>query len=203
MRSPEATPRVLISPPELELIASSLRALPQVAPERSAWEEIASKLQAASARNTALRTRTQGRWIVLAAAASFAIAWLGLAQWNQVAAPVPHAAPTIAIHEEPAPRADRAWAAVQAALMERSGSLERWLVDSGSAQWPQDLGSASASVEIENLIANVDQRLTRSVSVAERGQLWQRRVGLLEQLVSLQGEPLALSMPSASVAMVL
>ncbi|MEO6065704.1 MAG: hypothetical protein ABIP49_08015 [Lysobacterales bacterium] len=203
MQSPEIIRLVPVSPPELEQLSCSLRALPQVAPEHSAWEEIAPKLQAASARNSALRTRTRGRWIVLAAAASLAVAWLGAAQWNRIAAPATGGAATTAINEELAPRDDRASSAAQAALIERSGSLERWLVDSGSAQWPQDFGSASASVEIENLIANVDQRLSRSVSGAERNQLWQRRVGLLEQLVALQGEPLALSLASTSPAMVL
>ncbi len=203
MQSPEIIPLVLVSPPELEKLASSLRALQQVAPEHSAWKEIAPKLSAASARNSSLRTRTRGRWIVLAAAASLAVAWLGLAQWSRPAEPSREGAATLALNEPIKPRRAGESSAAEAALIERSGSLERWLIDSGSAQWPQDLGSASASVEIENLIASVDQRLSQSASGTERNQLWQRRVGLLEQLVSLQGEPLALSLPGASAAMLL
>ena len=85
----------------------------------------------------------------------------------------------------------------QAALVARSGRLERWLLESGSADWAQDLGAASANVEIENLIAGVDQRLTRSGNASEQDQLWLRRVSLLEQLVMLQGEPMAMSLPAA------
>lgn len=203
MQSPEIVP--LVSVAELERVASALRALPQVAPEHSTWAGIESLLATAPARGTSASARAPARWITFAAAASLAVAsaWLGVAQWNRIRQPAIEGKSMTAQSAATGVGDSPGELSAQAALIERSASLERWLVESGSAQWPQDIGSASASVEIENLIANVDQRLTRSGNNAERGQLWQRRVGLLEQLVTLQGEPLALSLPNASVAMVL
>ncbi len=201
MQSPDIVP--LVDPAELERLASALRSLPQVGPDPSPWTQIAPLLQAASAQPR--NPRPQARWIPVAAAASLALVsgWFGFAPWNG-RAPAAIEGTTEVVVGTPAVGARQpAPSATQIALIQRSGSLERWLVDSGSAQWPQDIGSASASVEIENLIANVDQRLTRSGNDAERNQLWQRRVGLLEQLVTLQGEPLALSMPNASAPSVL
>jgi hypothetical protein len=204
MQSPDAIP--LVTPPELDRLASALRGLPQVGPAQSSWERIAPLLQSAAvAQEARPHRRNASRWIPLAAAASVAVVsgWLGIAQWDRLAQPAIDRSPVVARALPAARDAEPVQSAAQAALIERSGSLERWLVESGSAQWPQDLGSASASVEIENLIANVDQRLTRSSSVAERDQLWQRRVGLLEQLVTLQGEPMALSVPDSSGTLLL
>ncbi len=204
MQSPEVIP--LVSPSELDRLAHALRDLPQVGPAQSSWEEIAPLLRALPVpRHIRASPRRVGRWIPLAAAASVAAVsgWLGIAQWDRLAQPAMDPGPAAAQVEPDARDGEPLQSAAQVALIARSGSLERWLVESGSAQWPQDIGSASASVEIENLIANVDQRLTRSSSDVERGQLWQRRVGLLEQLVTLQGEPMALSVPDSSGTMVL
>lgn len=194
MQSPDIVP--LVSPAELDLLASALRDLPQVGPDESSWERIAPLLQSAAVAPRS-RDRATSRWIPVAVAASLAVVsgWLGFAGLNGLATRPADATPGAVAAVSSGGERQSAPSAAQVALIQRSSSLERWLVDSGSAQWPQDIGSASASVEIENLIANVDQRLTRSASDAERDRLWQRRVGLLEQLVTLQGEPLALSMP--------
>jgi len=195
MRSPDTIP--LVSVPELERLARALQAMPQVAPGQSSWESISMRMQA-PVRTPAHPRALHGRWFALAAAASVAVAsaWLGFAQGDRDAIQKPDRVAVAGI-ESPPERAAASTPTAQEALVARSGSLERWLVESGSAQWPQDFGSASASVEIENLIAHVDQRLTRSSSNTERDQLWQRRVALLEQLVTLQGEPMALSIPAS------
>ncbi len=192
MHSPESV--ALVPAPELERLAVTLRAMPQVGPEESSWEAISARLAAAP---LPARTRPSTRsWFAFAAAASVAVAsaWLGIVQQDDdlISDATRVATAQTAVTGTPGPGAS-----AHDALVARSGTLERWLIESGSEQWPQDFGSASASVEIENLIAHVDQRLTRSSSEAEREQLWQRRVTLLEQLVNLQGEQLAFSVPAS------
>ncbi len=192
---------------EFAVWSAALRALPLVAPEQSAWPAIAARTHGAAADKAApiaprQRTRRRAIWSLAASIAAFSV-WLALADRTQFSpASRVASAPDIPAQVDVA-TAQQPMDAAQVALIERSGALEWWLRESGSADWPQDLGSATASVEIENLIANIDQRLTRTGSSAQQNQLWRRRIGLLEQLVALQGEPIALSLPARSDAQVL
>lgn len=204
------TPDLNVAPDSAEFAAwsAAMRALPLIAPEQSAWPAIASRMHDASedaAPQIAPRGRTRrlAVWSLAASIAAVSV-WLALTGLSPISpASRVASAPDYAAQVDAAATDQQPIDAAQVALIERSAALEWWLRESCSADWPQDLGSATASVEIENLIANVDQRLTRSGSSAEEIQLWRHRVGLLEELVALQGEPIVLSIPARSDARVL
>ena len=81
MRSPE--PARLVSNPEFEALSAALRALPQVAPESSSWNDIEAQLIAAGT-EPAARALPRRRWPAIAAAASVALAifWLRFLTFN-------------------------------------------------------------------------------------------------------------------------
>jgi hypothetical protein len=174
-------------------LAEALRALPLAAPERSAWPELAAKLQ----RNPVeLRTERVRRFVVPAALAAALIGvFIFVQQPRESRTPEQTASHTPAIPATVAPasasssanstQADEKSAAQLAALQQRSQNLERWLHDTGNAAAPLQGQDLAAATEIENLIGLVDVELA-APREAQDASLWQQRVALLEDLSALR-----------------
>ncbi|MBS0571603.1 MAG: hypothetical protein JSS28_13410, partial [Proteobacteria bacterium] len=72
-----------------------------------------------------------------------------------------------------------------AQLQQRSRALEHWLRQTGRDAAPLQGQDLAAAAEIENLIGLVDVELAAPRQVQAQA-LWQRRVGLLEDLAALR-----------------
>ncbi|MDE1961916.1 MAG: hypothetical protein KGH80_09980, partial [Xanthomonadaceae bacterium] len=72
-----------------------------------------------------------------------------------------------------------------AQLQQRSQALERWLRETGRDAAPLQGQDLAAAAEIENLIGLVDVELAAPRQTQAQA-LWQRRVGLLEDLAALR-----------------
>jgi hypothetical protein len=72
-----------------------------------------------------------------------------------------------------------------AQLQQRSQALERWLRETGRDAAPLQGQDLAAAAEIENLIGLVDVELA-APRQTRAPALWQRRVGLLEDLAALR-----------------
>ncbi|MBU6200196.1 MAG: hypothetical protein KGI64_11425 [Xanthomonadaceae bacterium] len=72
-----------------------------------------------------------------------------------------------------------------AQLQQRSQALERWLRQTGDDAAPLQGQDLAAAAEIENLIGLVDVELAAPRQTQAQA-LWQRRVGLLEDLAALR-----------------
>ncbi|MGE5167850.1 MAG: hypothetical protein ACM3KT_04460, partial [Deltaproteobacteria bacterium] len=72
-----------------------------------------------------------------------------------------------------------------AQLQQRSQALERWLRETGRDAAPLQGQDLAAAAEIENLIGLVDVELAAPRQVRAQA-LWQRRIGLLEDLAALR-----------------
>ncbi|HET8942242.1 MAG TPA: hypothetical protein VFN13_09675 [Rudaea sp.] len=184
MSDPNATTRLKLG--------DALRGLPPASPDRDGWLRLAAQL--ASARSP---RRSRRAWPVALAAAivlgvlgAFAVHALrthsGLAP--HAIATNPPARASIPVNGEEQSDATTTTSSNPNqldALRMRSQSLERWLrqtAKSGSPLQGQDLAAAT---EIENLIGLVDVELSATAS-SHATALWQRRVGLLEDLAVLR-----------------
>jgi hypothetical protein len=148
-------------------LGAALRALPLLAPPRSALPELHAAL--------AGRRRQQPlRWLApLAAAAVLLIALVPLLQRQT-------ASPDVAAVNRPS-----ADAALER-LIEANNALEARLAVARNANVAQDGDAAQASAEMEDLVAMVDGALNSSPDRDASVRLWQRRLSLLEALNQIQ-----------------
>lgn len=179
----------------MKSLPEALRALPQVAPQQSAWPALAEQLQ--RERAVAAPARRPWRRIVPAALAAavglIAVAAVLLHQRGRDPAPVvatvaPAAAssPANAANDANATSTHAADAAAQlASLQQRSQALERWLRETDRAAVPLPGPDLAAAAELEDMIAIVDGQLGAAAGDSEL-PLWRRRVALLEDLSALR-----------------
>lgn len=170
-------------------LGDALRGLPLAAPDRDGWSTLAAQLTATPA------SRRSRRVWPLALAATILLAVFGTYKLRTPSVIVTHSVATVtpARASTPVNGEEHTHATTSTisdttrldALRTRSQSLERWLrqtAKSGSPLQGQDLAAAT---EIENLIGLVDVELSAATS-AHATALWQRRVGLLEDLAVLR-----------------
>lgn len=191
----------------MKSLPEALRSLPQVAPEQSAWPQLAAQLAAQGIARKAATVpapkpaRRNRRWAVPAALAAgivlAAVAWPLLQRPAPAAgAPVATAAPAAAsIQTNAANTANvtstqsspdaRSADAQLASLQQHSQALERWLRETGRAAAPLSSQDLAAAAEIEDMIGLVDGQLNSTRQDSEL-PLWQRRVALLEDLTALR-----------------
>lgn len=186
----------------MKALPEALRSLPQVAPEQSAWPQLAAQLAAQGiARNAAaVPARRKRRWAVPAALAAgivLAAAWPLLRRPDPAAgAPVATTTPAAAsIRTNAANSANvtstqsatdaRSADAQLASLQQHSQALEHWLHETGRAAAPLSGQDLAAAAEIEDMIGLVDGQLNSAPQDSEL-PLWQRRVALLEDLTALR-----------------
>lgn len=168
-------------------LGDALRALPLAAPPGDEWTLLRERLQPLQMRPSA--------WRRYALPAALAAALVGA--FVVLRAPKPTAPATIAhaaaSSSTNGTEADRIHDAQQAAnqpdrlaqLQQRSQALERWLRETGRDAAPLQGQDLAAAAEIENLIGLVDVELAAPRQVRAQA-LWQRRVGLLEDLAALR-----------------
>jgi len=191
---------------DLKSLPEALRALQQVAPERSAWPQLAAELagqgrirQASAARVPAL-ARRHWRWAAPAALAAGVL--LAAGAWpllQRTPATAITAAATDPAHSASIPTnatnstnatstqtigpADAA--ARLALLQQHSQALEHWLHETERAAAPLSGQDLAAAAELEDMIGLVDGQLNAAPAESEL-PLWQRRVALLEDLTALR-----------------
>lgn len=169
-------------------LGEALRALPLAAPAADEWTLLRERLQRERLNPAPPRPSVWRRYALPAAlAAALAGAFIVL-RVQQASAPatIAHVAassstngtPTVQIH-------NAANAAELARLQQRSQTLERWLRQTGRDAAPLQGQDLAAAAEIENLIGLVDVELAAPRQTQAR-TLWQRRVGLLEDLAALR-----------------
>jgi len=187
----------------MKSLPEALRSLPQVAPEQSAWPQLAAQLAAQGiARNAAaVPARRKRRWAVPAALAAGIV--LAAAAWPLLRRPDPAAGAPVAtttpaaasIRTNAANSANvtstqsatdaRSADAQLASLQQHSQALEHWLHETGRAAAPLSGQDLAAAAEIEDMIGLVDGQLNSAPQDSEL-PLWQRRVALLEDLTALR-----------------
>ena len=178
-------PDARIPAQELSL-AEAFSALPLEAPERSAWPQLAARIDAAQ--KPARADARFRRWLFAGAAAA-AIAAVAVMP-REIAAPFGVDATPAVAGTPPAAAAtpDAAPAAFDVdSLMAESARLEYVLQQVGN----DGGGSASAmalTLELEARVQQLDVALSDPALTAEqRTDLWSRRVGLLRDYVAVQG----------------
>ena len=187
----------------MKSLPEALRSLPQVAPEQSAWPQLAAQLAAQGiARSAAaVPARRKRRWAVPAALAAGIV--LAAAAWPLLRRPDPAAGAPVAtttpaaasIRTNAANSANvtstqsatdaRSADAQLASLQQHSQALEHWLHETGRAAAPLSGQDLAAAAEIEDMIGLVDGQLNSAPQDSEL-PLWQRRVALLEDLTALR-----------------
>ncbi len=178
-------------------LGEALRALPLAAPPGDEWmllrerllreRLLHERLHPARARATAWR-----RYALPAAlAAALAGAYVVLrAPPTHAPATIAHVAASSYTNGTEADRIHNAQNAANqhdrlAQLQQRSQALERWLRETGRDAAPLQGQDLAAAAEIENLIGLVDVELAAPRQTRAQ-TLWQRRVGLLEDLAALR-----------------
>lgn len=188
----------------LKPLPEALRALPQVAPEHSAWPQLAARLTARTAAPTA-RDRASPRrrryFVPAAIAAGVVLAVIATPLLRHLASPQPSAlAPQLATVSQPAASSNTNAAnttnatntqipadagAQLAALQQRSQALEHWLHETTRAAAPLSGQDLAAATEIEDMIGLVDVQLGAQTRNGDL-PLWRHRVALLEDLTVLR-----------------
>jgi hypothetical protein len=186
-------------------LPEALRALPQVAPEGSAWPQLAAQLAAqAGALDRVIPGRRRRFFVPAAIAAGILLAVIATQQLHRTA-PVPGPQPS-ALSPELAtiaqPGASTGTNATNtanvtnpqtavdvgvqlAALQQRSQALEHWLHETAGAAAPLSGQDLAAATEIEDMIGLVDVQL--GAQLRNGGlPLWRNRVALLEDLTALR-----------------
>jgi len=193
-------------------LGDALRALPQIAPEASAWPALAAKLPAVPAaaraahRTAAAPRRATGVRRFAFPAALVASALLAFIATSTLRSPTPDT-PAVAVTPASATNPTAAASSVHnaandtnssgtgsdageslAALQSRSHALERWLRETGAASAPRSAQDLAASAELEDMIGLVDVQLSGADLAGADASLplWRRRVGLLEDLAMLR-----------------
>ena len=184
-------------------LPEALRALPQVAPERSAWPQLAAQLTAqagaSGTRDRASAGRGRRYFVPAALAAGIVLAFVATSTLRGPASRS-GAAPATATVAQPGasysanatntanatnPQTPEDAGAQLAALQQRSQALEHWLHETARAAAPLSGQDLAAATEIEDMIGLVDVQLgaqTRSGGLP----LWRHRVALLEDLTALR-----------------
>lgn len=168
-------------------LGEALRRLPQAAPPGDEWMLLRERLRPVSARPSALRR--YGLPAALAAALAGAFVILRPAP-TPAPATVAHAGASSSTNGTATAQIHNAQNAANpdarlAQLQQRSQALERWLRETGSDASPLQGQDLAAAAEIENLIGLVDVELA-APRQTRAPALWQRRVGLLEDLAALR-----------------
>ena len=168
-------------------LGEALRALPLAAPPGNEWTLLRERLRPLPTRPSAWRRYALPAALAAALAGAFVV----------LRVPKPSAPATIAhvaaSSSTNGTEADRIHDAQQVAnqsdrlaqLQQRSQALERWLRETGRDAAPLQGQDLAAAAEIENLIGLVDVELAAPRQVRAQA-LWQRRVGLLEDLAALR-----------------
>ena len=189
---------------ELNHLRDALRALPQVAPDRSAWPQLAARLAAQPHVSDSPRARRDAaRWFIPAALAAALILAFGATHWLRhpgagasapaiaatVSAPAASSSANVANSTTStnanAGNAEPVGERQLAALQQRSQDLERWLRETRDAGGPLRGQDLAAATEIEDMIGLVDGQLNAASHDSEL-PLWRRRVALLEDLTVLR-----------------
>ncbi len=176
-----------MSAPNHVTLGDALRALPLAAPPGDEWTLLRERLQPLQARPSAWRRYALPAALAAALAGAFLILRTPPASAPATVARVAASSSTngtqaVQIHnaQNAANQPDRL-----AQLQQRSQALEHWLRETGREAAPLQGQDLAAAAEIENLIGLVDVELAAPRQV--RGPaLWQRRVGLLEDLAALR-----------------
>jgi hypothetical protein len=191
---------------DLKSLPEALRALPQVAPERSAWPQLVAELAAKGTTKPASAARvpdaTQRNWRRAVPAALAAGVLLAAGVWPLLQRPA--ATSITGAATDPAPAASivtnaanstnatnpqlagPAGAAARLALLQQhSQALEHWLHETERAAAPLSGQDLAAAAELEDMIGLVDGQLNAAPPESEL-PLWQRRVALLEDLTALR-----------------
>ena len=195
-------------------LGEALRALPQLAPQTSAWPELAARL---AAERAAPRTRRPAarRFVWPAGiAAALVLAFSAALIFRTPPAPPSH--PNVSRQTAATESGTGASSVHNAAnstnshdassatdigtLQTRSRALEQWLRDTGAASAPQSAQDLAASAEIEDMIGLVDLQLGATDSTDAALPLWRRRVALLEDLSTLRYSANALSLHNGIAA---
>ena len=168
-------------------LGEALRALPLAAPPGDEWAVLAEQLRRPQ--------RAPSRWnryaIPVALAASLAVALVILrVPKTSVPATVAHVVASSSTNGTQAAQIHNAQDAANpdarlAQLQQRSQALERWLRQTDRDAAPLQGQDLAAATEIENLIGLVDVELA-APRQTRAPALWQRRVGLLEDLTALR-----------------
>ena len=166
-------------------LGEALRALPLAAPPGDEWTLLRERLQPLQTRPSAWRRYA----LPVALAAALAGAFVLMRVPPTAPATVAHLAASSFTNGTEADRIhdvqEAAGPARLAQLQQRSQALERWLRETGRDAAPLQGQDLAAAAEIENLIGLVDVELAAPRQT--RAQvLWQRRVGLLEDLAALR-----------------
>ena len=168
-------------------LGEALRALPLAAPPGDEWTLLRERLQPLPTRPSAWRRYALPAALAAALAGAFVVLRAPPASAPATIAHVAASSSTNGteadqIHDaqHAANRSDRL-----AQLQQRSQALERWLRETGRDAAPLQGQDLAAAAEIENLIGLVDVELAAPRQVRAQA-LWQRRVGLLEDLAALR-----------------
>ena len=168
-------------------LGDALRALPLAAPPSDEWTLLRERMQPLQMRPSAWRRYALPA--ALAAALAGAVVVLR-APKPTAPATIAHAAASSSTNGTEADTIHDAQLAASPArlaqLQQRSPqALERWLRETGRDAAPLQGQDLAAAAEIENLIGLVDVELAAPRQVRAQA-LWQRRVGLLEDLAALR-----------------
>ncbi len=168
-------------------LGEALRALPLAAPPGDEWTLLRERLQPLQSRPSAWRRYALPAALAAALAGAFLILRMPPASAPATVARIAASSSTngtqeVQIHnaQNAANQPDRL-----AQLQQRSQALERWLRETGRDAAPLQGQDLAAAAEIENLIGLVDVELAAPRQVRAQA-LWQRRVGLLEDLAALR-----------------
>ena len=209
-------------PGNLMPLPEALRALPQAAPERSAWAQLAAELTAANTQGSNVVAASahgvraganRRRWIVPASlAAGMVLAFGAMAMLHRNG---PHSPASATVAAPAASNAANATYITNAtsvqtagtlaadgaqlqALQQHSQALEHWLRETGRAAGPLPGQDLAAATEIEDMIGLIDVQLGSSARDADLA-LWRRRVALLEDLTALRYSRYSLAETGADV----
>ena len=168
-------------------LGEALRALPLAAPPGDEWALLRERLLRARVRPSAWRRYALPAALAAALAGAFVVLRV---QNSSAPATVAQVAASSSTNGTPAAQIHNAQNAANpdarlAQLQQRSQALERWLRQTGRDAAPLQGQDLAAAAEIENLIGLVDVELA-APRQTRAPALWQRRVGLLEDLAALR-----------------
>lgn len=173
-------------------LASALAAMPTLAPPASQWARVAIEMQRRK------RARALRRSLAFATAAVLAAACVLPFVPRERGAADPSSVAVASAATEPAASASLP-ASEDTDLIARN----QWLEAMARAQGdPLDAGSAYASAEIEDLIGMVDVALSGASEPGRRTALWQQRLTLMQELVSVRTQGLAVVSPNEGAGLV-
>ncbi|HEY7871768.1 MAG TPA: hypothetical protein VIC31_03530 [Rudaea sp.] len=172
-------------------LGEALRALPLAAPPGDEWTLLRERLRCERLPPAPPRAAWRRYALPAALAAALAGAFVILrVPKTSVPATVAHVAASSSSNGTQAAQIHNAQNAANpgarlAQLQQRSQALERWLRQTGRDAAPLQGQDLAAAAEIENLIGLVDVELA-APRQTRAPALWQRRVGLLEDLAALR-----------------